>query len=275
MTDKEKLDAIRAEIHRLVDVRGYDREMANDLFTFMDSLPNEPVSEDLNEAAIAYNKKVNFVCAGKIPNEHFIAGANWQKQQDKQPVNDDLEEAAKNHAAERYRTTRDRELAEKCKWSFKAGAQWKEKKGKRPISDNLEEEIDYLSKRYPEVSFAKLTRIAVHVAKWQMQQIFKVKEDAKLWTRDYEDDFEDEFSKILAERKEMLPKSEERFSDLDLYRVALHFNGWKEHQMMKDAIKTTIKAGIDSIGILVKGLDSNKYSFGDKVKLIIIKQEEE
>ena len=53
------------------------------------------------------------------------------------------------------------------------------------------------------------------------------------------------------------------------------FNGWKEHQMMKDAIKTTIKAGIDSIGILVKGLDSNKYSFGDKVKLIIIKQEEE
>lgn len=42
MTDKEKLDAIRAEIHRLVDVRGYDREMANDLFAFMDSLSNEP-----------------------------------------------------------------------------------------------------------------------------------------------------------------------------------------------------------------------------------------
>ena len=51
MTDKEKLDAIRAEIHRLVDVRGYDREMANDLFAFMDSLPNEPVSEGLEEAA--------------------------------------------------------------------------------------------------------------------------------------------------------------------------------------------------------------------------------
>lgn len=45
MTDKEKLDAIRAEIHRLVDVRGYDREMANDLFAFMDSLPNEPISK--------------------------------------------------------------------------------------------------------------------------------------------------------------------------------------------------------------------------------------
>ena len=47
MTDKEKLDAIRAEIHRLVDVRGYDIEMANDLFTFMDSLPNEPVIQNV------------------------------------------------------------------------------------------------------------------------------------------------------------------------------------------------------------------------------------
>ena len=49
MTDKEKLDAIRAEIHRLVDVRGYDRGMANDLFAFMDSLPNEPISKDLEK----------------------------------------------------------------------------------------------------------------------------------------------------------------------------------------------------------------------------------
>ena len=39
-------------------------------------------------------------------------------------VSEDLEEAAKNHAVERYRTTRDRELAEKCKWSFKTGAKW-------------------------------------------------------------------------------------------------------------------------------------------------------
>lgn len=45
----------------------------------------------------------------------------------KKPANEDLEEAAKNHAAERYRTTRDRELAEKCKWSFKAGGEWSKK----------------------------------------------------------------------------------------------------------------------------------------------------
>ena len=56
------------------------------LLSFIDSLEvkevqEEPVSEDLNEAAIAYNKKVNFVVAGKIPNEHFIAGAEWHKEQ--------------------------------------------------------------------------------------------------------------------------------------------------------------------------------------------------
>ena len=45
------------------------------------------------------------------------------KEVEEEPVSEELEEAARN-AAERYRTTRDRELAEKCKWSFKAGAQW-------------------------------------------------------------------------------------------------------------------------------------------------------
>lgn len=82
MTDKEKLEAIRAEIHRLVDVRGYDRKMAKDLFTFMDSLPNEPVSEKLIDVAKQYVKehvigidKVTF----SIATDMFISGATWQK----------------------------------------------------------------------------------------------------------------------------------------------------------------------------------------------------
>lgn len=37
-------------------------------------------------------------------------------------------------------------------------------------SKELADEIDALSKRYPEVSFAKLSRIAVRVAKWQKEQ---------------------------------------------------------------------------------------------------------
>lgn len=75
MTDKEKLDAIKAEIHRLVDVRGYDREMANDLFAFMNSLPNEPVSEGLEQAAHQYYE----------PNDKFMEGfkkgAKWKEEQ--------------------------------------------------------------------------------------------------------------------------------------------------------------------------------------------------
>ena len=82
MTDKEKLDAIRAEIHRLVDVRGYDREMANDLFAFMDSLPNELASEELEDASRnyadneEYGDDVYFAIKAA-----FKAGAKWQKEQ--------------------------------------------------------------------------------------------------------------------------------------------------------------------------------------------------
>jgi hypothetical protein len=84
MTDKEKLDAVRAEIHRLVDVRGYDKEMANDLFAFMDSLPNEPVSENLEEAANFYaDTHTEWFDADNNPHVSpaFKAGAKWQKEQ--------------------------------------------------------------------------------------------------------------------------------------------------------------------------------------------------
>ena len=38
------------------------------------------------------------------------------------------------------------------------------------VPKTLEDEIDYLNKRYPEVSFAKLTRIAKHVSSWQQRK---------------------------------------------------------------------------------------------------------
>ena len=94
MTDKEKLEAIRAEIHRLIEVRGYDIEMANDLFTFIESLPNESVSEELKKAAEQdVCEVVNTCSAIGVPNDHipswvqdamvneFIHGANWKEQQ--------------------------------------------------------------------------------------------------------------------------------------------------------------------------------------------------
>ena len=42
----------------------------------------------------------------------------------KEPVSEELEEAAKNHAVERFRITRNEFLAEKCKWSYITGAKW-------------------------------------------------------------------------------------------------------------------------------------------------------
>ena len=39
-----------------------------------------------------------------------------------------------------------------------------------PVSEDLGEYINELSKQFPEVSFAKLSRISVRVAKWQEKQ---------------------------------------------------------------------------------------------------------
>ena len=46
----------------------------------------------------------------------------------------------------------------------------KQKEDTEPASQDLSEEIERISKRYPEVSFAKLSRIAVHFTKWQKKQ---------------------------------------------------------------------------------------------------------
>ena len=74
MTDKQKLDAIKAEIHRLVDVRGYDREMANDLLAFMNSLPNEPVSEDEIEKQFKVGDVVVYVSRQPAYSGFYILG---------------------------------------------------------------------------------------------------------------------------------------------------------------------------------------------------------
>ena len=42
---------------------------------------------------------------------------------------------------------------------------------KEPIGKGLGEYINELSKQFPEVSFAKLSRIAVRVTKWQKEQM--------------------------------------------------------------------------------------------------------
>ena len=71
-----------------------------------------------------------------------------------EPVSEDLEEAAKNHAVERYRATRDMVLAEKCKWSFKEGAMWNKRQLWKDVQgDDLPMEyVKYqLELRLPEI----------------------------------------------------------------------------------------------------------------------------
>ena len=46
-----------------------------------------------------------------------------------------------------------------------------------PVSEDLGEYINELSKQFPEVSFAKLSRIAVRVANWQKEQMTKKTHD--------------------------------------------------------------------------------------------------
>lgn len=93
MTDKEK---IKQEIERLYNLY----ELANDyqrmgacstILDFIDSLPEEPVSEDLEEAAEMFYdncdiSKSSWWNEGVLykmseSKETFIAGAEWQKQQ--------------------------------------------------------------------------------------------------------------------------------------------------------------------------------------------------
>ena len=178
MTDKEKLDAIRAEILRLVDVRGYNREMANDLLAFMDSLPNEPAEIDFEQELYNYFGQVkDFTLGMRIAKRFYDMGKNSQE-----PVSEDLEEAAKSYGKSIVQQACDELMKEYggeytpgednvllvAKY-FKAGAQWQKEKDES-CSKDLGEYINELSKQFPEMSFAKLSRIAVRVAKWQEKQ---------------------------------------------------------------------------------------------------------
>lgn len=53
------------------------------------------------------------------------------------------------------------------------------------VSEDLSDYINELSKQFPEVSFAKLSRIAVRVVKWREQQINLVSKDLKTKAKEY------------------------------------------------------------------------------------------
>lgn len=132
MTDRE---LIKQEIKRQLYGGLYSidaKATLQNLYTFIDTLPEEPVSEDLEEAANFYTD-THMEWFDSEGNPHvmpaFKAGAEWQKQRDKEssceaetnctPENDDLEKAASEYVREDFH--------ERSRADFKAGAEWQKR----------------------------------------------------------------------------------------------------------------------------------------------------
>jgi hypothetical protein len=91
-----------------------------------------------------------------------------------EPVSEDLKKAAKQYS---FYIPTQCEATETWKKEteqhFIDGAKWKLAKNKSITLDNLDKFINELSKQFPEVSFAKVCKIATRTAKWQKQQMMK------------------------------------------------------------------------------------------------------
>ena len=194
MTDKKKLHQILSSLWKNDDSVGktYYSQALQDVQTAID-LQEEPVSDELEKAAeeyIKYTPRYDIgyeLEEGNDPTEidcftideataAFIEGAKWQKQKDNIPVSDKLEEAceqlAENARKHKAETSSPFFSQTDYKQGVMDGAQWQKEKDESTTED-LGEYINELSKQFPEVSFSKLSRIAVRVAQWQKQQIMK------------------------------------------------------------------------------------------------------
>lgn len=120
--------------------------------------------ENIDIAQIAYNRALR-----------DVQKAIDSKQE--KPVSEELEDFAKRQAdefAEReYEVdSYDRGcLSKGYYWGCKAGAKWQLAKIKSITLDDLGKFINELSKQFPEVSFAKVCKIATRTAKWQKSQM--------------------------------------------------------------------------------------------------------
>lgn len=128
----------------------------------------EPVSIDFEQELYkAFGGQVkDFTLGMQIAKRFYEMGMQQQEH-----VSGDLEKAA-----EEYATSVDfvgnKTIVGNEVDAFKAGAKWQKEKDESATKD-LGDYISELSKQFPEVSFAKLSRIAVRVAKWQMAQMIK------------------------------------------------------------------------------------------------------
>ena len=173
MTDKEKLDAIRAEVQNYIYAAHKAHTNITEgnfahLLSFIDSLQEEPVSED----KMTISKEWFEHCKKSWYNEGYIDGEYNRDRQFEESVSEGLEKAAKQYS---FYIPTQCEATETWKKEteqhFKDGAKWQLAKNKSITLDDLEKFINELSKQFPEVSFAKVCKIATRTAKWQKAQM--------------------------------------------------------------------------------------------------------
>ena len=146
-------------------------EAYNEVLSVLDTMQEEPVSI-WYEASKKYplaGKEIIVLRDDKIYYGKYIGGFHRYVRAEIQLTDD----TAQTYAIIDYLTKKD-------KWIYvedllnlsnveRTTKNWKEE----PVSEDLGEYTNELSKQFPEVSFAKLSRIAVRVAKWQAEQFEK------------------------------------------------------------------------------------------------------
>jgi len=152
----------------------------------------------------------------------------------------------------------------------------------------LEEEIDAVSKRYPEVSFAKLSRIAKHFAEWGAEHF---RDSTKMMDDDLEkeiDRFEDwmdsynqsDYPTCISTRQiahhfaEWQKKQDEQKCQGCFDRDEVFWKGMKH--AMEEMRKEAISVDIDDFGVKMYEYCIEKLGLTseDKVKVLILKDEE-
>lgn len=284
---KDKVQKIRNEVERLRNEliqereKGYGSDVDDacilelqNVLTYIDSLQEEPVSEDLEEFALQYaGHHAPYDSCMQEVEDAVKAGAKWQKKHEN-PVSEDLEEAAKHNT---FKYVFDKNVKEtlisELKYignnSFKDGAKWQKEKDESTTED-LGEYINELSKQFPEVSFAKLSRIAVRVANWQKEQFEKNRLKHCDSITNEQAELEQGFVDQHIEKFNRMPT----FLDAIEYGMQL-----QKEQIIKDATEVTvhIDAGnypyIPQMELYDYDKDVPLAKEGDKYKVVLIKDD--
>jgi hypothetical protein len=140
---------------------------------------------------------------------------------------------------------------------------WVKEAQEEPVSEDLGEYINELSKQFPEVSFAKLSRIAVRVAKWKEEQ--------------FEKNRLKHCNSITNEQAELeqklLDEHLDKYNRMPTYLDAIEYGmRLQKEQMMAKAVDADC-FGFQGAALFSFRLPSDKYLVGSKVKVIVIKED--